>query len=130
MEACPHLLKTKQEKDKADGNENGTDFLGIYQECVDILYKEIDYILEGQNADRFRRDFQDVSYVQVPKVYWKETSEKVITLQYCPGIKVLRYNLFSLLACKTLFLLMPFTTLLTHPLPLFVAQDTYRLQTS
>jgi predicted unusual protein kinase regulating ubiquinone biosynthesis (AarF/ABC1/UbiB family) len=28
---------------------------GIYEECAAVLYKEIDYVNEGRNADRFRR---------------------------------------------------------------------------
>jgi ABC1 atypical kinase-like domain len=30
------------------------DWVAIYDECSRILYQEIDYRLEGQNADRFR----------------------------------------------------------------------------
>jgi hypothetical protein len=38
---------------------------GIYQECAQVLYEEIDYINEGRNADRFRRNFRDVDWVKV-----------------------------------------------------------------
>ena len=31
-----------------------------------ILYQEIDYINEGKNADRFRRDFRNINWVRVP----------------------------------------------------------------
>lgn len=31
-----------------------------------ILYQEIDYINEGKNADRFRRDFRNTKWVRVP----------------------------------------------------------------
>lgn len=31
-----------------------------------ILHQEIDYINEGKNADRFRRDFRNVKWVRVP----------------------------------------------------------------
>jgi hypothetical protein len=34
--------------------------------CFSILYQEIDYINEGRNADRFRRDFRNVKWVRVP----------------------------------------------------------------
>lgn len=61
---------------------------GIYNEAATILYKEIDYISEGRNADRFRRNFQDDSMIQVPQVYWQLTSPRVITLDYLPGTKI------------------------------------------
>eukprot|EP00898_Chlorokybus_atmophyticus_P003527 jgi/Chlat1/4175/Chrsp27S04234 len=67
------------------------DWLGIYDEVASILYKEIDYVQEGQNADRFRREFRGNSSeqeIRVPIVYWRYTSPRVITLQYLPGVKI------------------------------------------
>ena len=61
---------------------------GIYEEARAILYKEIDYILEGRNADKFRRNFQSDSQVQVPRVYWQLTAPRAITLDYLPGTKI------------------------------------------
>ncbi|KOM26424.1 hypothetical protein LR48_Vigan272s001200 [Vigna angularis] len=42
------------------------DWVGIYEECATILYQEIDYINEGKNSDRFRRDFRNIKWVRVP----------------------------------------------------------------
>ncbi|KAK6155326.1 hypothetical protein DH2020_009574 [Rehmannia glutinosa] len=53
-----------------------------------ILYEEIDYVNEGKNADRFRRDFRNIKWVRVPMVYWDYTATKVLTLEYVPGIKI------------------------------------------
>ncbi|KAL9243963.1 hypothetical protein vseg_017791 [Gypsophila vaccaria] len=64
------------------------DWIGIYEECATILYQEIDYINEGKNADRFRRDFRNVKWVRVPLVFWDYTALKVLTLEYVPGIKI------------------------------------------
>jgi predicted unusual protein kinase regulating ubiquinone biosynthesis (AarF/ABC1/UbiB family) len=41
------------------------------QECATILYQEIDYIAEGRNADRFRRNFREQGWVRVPTVFWQ-----------------------------------------------------------
>lgn len=60
----------------------------IYVEFFDLLYKEIDYIIEGKNADRFRQNFKGYSKVKVPRIYWEYTTKKVLTLEYLPGIKV------------------------------------------
>ncbi|KAI5055059.1 hypothetical protein GOP47_0030204 [Adiantum capillus-veneris] len=64
------------------------DWLGIYEECATILYQEIDYINEGRNADRFRRDFRNIKWARVPQIFWDFTSRKVLTLEYVPGIKI------------------------------------------
>ncbi|XP_065018581.1 protein ACTIVITY OF BC1 COMPLEX KINASE 7, chloroplastic-like [Musa acuminata AAA Group] len=64
------------------------DWVGIYDECSKILYQEIDYINEGKNADRFRRDFRNIKWVRVPLIRWDYTSMKVLTLEYVPGTKI------------------------------------------
>jgi predicted unusual protein kinase regulating ubiquinone biosynthesis (AarF/ABC1/UbiB family) len=64
------------------------DLDAIYDEFFTILFQEIDYVREGQNADRFRENFKDYPEIIVPKVYWEFTTEKVLTLEYLPGIKI------------------------------------------
>ncbi|KAL6999878.1 Protein ACTIVITY OF BC1 COMPLEX KINASE 7, chloroplastic, variant 2 [Sarracenia purpurea var. burkii] len=71
------------------------DWIGIYEECAKILYEEIDYINEGKNADRFRRDFRNVKWVRVPLVIWDYTATKVLTLEYVPGIKINRFDMLD-----------------------------------
>jgi predicted unusual protein kinase regulating ubiquinone biosynthesis (AarF/ABC1/UbiB family) len=73
------------------------DLDAIYQEFAQILYKEIDYIQEAINADRFRYNFRDHARIIVPKVYPKFTTQKVLTMDYVPGIKV--NDRLSLEAC-------------------------------
>ncbi|HLO83938.1 MAG TPA: AarF/ABC1/UbiB kinase family protein [Nostocaceae cyanobacterium] len=70
----------------------GRDWLGIYEECCRILWEEIDYLNEGRNADTFRRNFREYDWVKVPKVYWRYTSSRVLTLEYVPGIKISQYE--------------------------------------
>ncbi len=64
------------------------DLEAIYHEFFRILYQEIDYIHEGENADRFRSNFQDYPQVIVPEVYWPYTTSKVLVMEYVPGIKI------------------------------------------
>ena len=45
--------------------------------------QEIDYELEGQNADRFRRNFAGTPWVKVPRVYWPQTSTKASYSRIC-----------------------------------------------
>ncbi len=66
----------------------GRDWIGIYEECCRILWEEADYLNEGRNADTFRRNFQNYKQVRVPRVYWRYTSLRVLTLEFVPGIKV------------------------------------------
>ncbi|AFY73778.1 putative unusual protein kinase [Synechococcus sp. PCC 7502] len=68
------------------------DWLGIYDECQRILYQEADYLNEGRNADTFRRNFRSSDRILVPKVYWRYTSKRILTLEYLPGIKISDYS--------------------------------------
>jgi predicted unusual protein kinase regulating ubiquinone biosynthesis (AarF/ABC1/UbiB family) len=70
----------------------GRDLIGIYEECYRILYEEVDYIGEGRNADTFRRNFRNEAWVNVPRVYWRYASPRVLTLEYMPGIKISHYE--------------------------------------
>ena len=70
----------------------GRDWSGIYEECCRILWLETDYLQEGRNADTFRRNFRKEKWVKVPRVYWRYTSRRVLTLEYAPGIKISHYE--------------------------------------
>ncbi len=70
----------------------GRDWIGIYEECCRILWEEIDYLSEGRNADTFRRNFRGYDWVKVPRIYWRYTSPRVLTLEYLPGIKISQYE--------------------------------------
>lgn len=68
------------------------DWIGVYEECCKILNQEIDYVNEGRNADMFRRNFRSYDWVKVPRIYWRYTSYRVLTLEYMPGIKISNYE--------------------------------------
>jgi predicted unusual protein kinase regulating ubiquinone biosynthesis (AarF/ABC1/UbiB family) len=60
----------------------------IYQDFFNLLLQEIDYVKEGQNADRFRHNFRGQWNIVVPKIYWRFTASRVLTMSYLPGIKI------------------------------------------
>ncbi|NEO37103.1 MAG: AarF/ABC1/UbiB kinase family protein [Moorea sp. SIOASIH] len=64
------------------------DLDSITHEFFNLLYQEIDYIHEGKNAESFRQNFSNHPRISVPKVYWRYTTKKVLTMEYMPGIKI------------------------------------------
>ncbi|NDJ18039.1 ABC1 kinase family protein [Myxacorys almedinensis] len=64
------------------------DLKAIHQEFSEILSREIDYVQEAMNADRFRHNFADHPRIVVPKIYPRYTTQRVLTMEYVPGIKV------------------------------------------
>jgi predicted unusual protein kinase regulating ubiquinone biosynthesis (AarF/ABC1/UbiB family) len=64
----------------------------IYHEFVETTLDELDYIKEGHHADTFRANFSGDSRISVPKVYWKYTTQHVLTMEYVSGYKVNEYK--------------------------------------
>jgi ubiquinone biosynthesis protein len=64
------------------------DVLGLAQEFAFSLRCDLNYIREGQNADRFRQAFANDPDLHIPQVYWDYTTERVIVLEKLEGIKV------------------------------------------
>lgn len=60
----------------------------LVDEFAFTLNNELDYQREGQNADRFRRNFANDPGIHIPRVYWKFTTGRVLTMERVGGIKV------------------------------------------
>ena len=78
--------------DKFDPKSDGADrsYADIYDESAKLLYEEIDYTLEGKNAERFKKSFEDigVDYIRVPNVYWEATNPRVLTMEFIDCFKL------------------------------------------
>lgn len=61
--------------------------LAIAEELAQSLREELDYKIEGRNAERLRTNLGDDPRFVVPRVFWSLTSRRVITLEYLEGIQ-------------------------------------------
>ncbi|KAG5540794.1 hypothetical protein RHGRI_020880 [Rhododendron griersonianum] len=75
------------------------DLLVAVNEMVRHMFEEIDYVLEGHNAERFASIYacystgDTVTYnkangIKVPKIYWNLTRKAVLTMEWIDGIKL------------------------------------------
>jgi predicted unusual protein kinase regulating ubiquinone biosynthesis (AarF/ABC1/UbiB family) len=64
------------------------DIRGLYREFSRMVYEELDYEREGHNAERFAEMMRDEQDIVVPAVLWKQTTRRVLTLEWVRGIKV------------------------------------------
>ena len=67
--------------DFVDANE-------VVDEFARSIRQELDYRLEGRNADAFHKDFAGHPHVAVPRVYWTYTRSRVLTLEYLDGVQL------------------------------------------
>jgi predicted unusual protein kinase regulating ubiquinone biosynthesis (AarF/ABC1/UbiB family) len=66
----------------------GHDLTMIIDEFGAKLFEEIDYLNEGRNAEEFATNFHNDSCVKVPSIYWRYTSNEVLTLEWLDGFKL------------------------------------------
>lgn len=66
----------------------GHDLQTIVDEFGTKLFEEIDYFNEGRNAEKFATNFRDDPRVKVPSIYWRYTSDRVLTLEWIHGFKL------------------------------------------
>ena len=64
------------------------DLPALLEEFAVISLREIDYINEGGNAERFSANFVDDPRVTAPDVVWERTTRRVLTLADATAIKI------------------------------------------
>jgi ubiquinone biosynthesis protein len=60
----------------------------LVDEFAKSIRQELDYRLEGRNAEAFHANFAGHPHVAVPRVYWSYTRARVLTLEYLDGVQV------------------------------------------
>ena len=65
-----------------------SDLVGILDELGDRIFEEMDYIHEGENAERFFELYGHIKDVYVPKIYWEYTNRRVLTMEWINGTKL------------------------------------------
>jgi predicted unusual protein kinase regulating ubiquinone biosynthesis (AarF/ABC1/UbiB family) len=71
------------------------DVRALIAELETSVYREIDYLSEGQNAETFKRNFTESRRIHVPRVVWSQTTKRVLTLENVYAIKITDYDAIS-----------------------------------
>lgn len=69
-------------------NRVRSDLVGILDELGSRIFEEMDYIREGENAERFFELYGHLPDIYVPKIYWEYTNRRVLTMEWINGIKL------------------------------------------
>ena len=65
-----------------------SDLVAILGEFSERIFEEMDYINEGENAERFAKLYGHLKDVYVPKIYWQYTHRRVLTMEWVVGTKL------------------------------------------
>jgi len=60
----------------------------VLEEFAYALREELDYTVEGRNADALRQNLAREPQAWVPRIFWEHTSRRVITMEDIGGIKL------------------------------------------
>ncbi len=72
-----------------------SDLVGILDEFGSRIFEEMDYIQEGENAERFAELYGNLKDVYVPKIYWEYTQRRVLTMEWITGTKLTQVEAIS-----------------------------------
>ncbi len=64
------------------------DVVGIANELIRYIGEEVDYVQEGQNAERFHEAFRGKPDVIVPSIHWDTTTRRIITMDFIEGRRI------------------------------------------
>ena len=60
----------------------------LLEEFAIISLREIDYLNEGSNAERFAENFADDPRIDAPEVVWERSTRRILTLADATAIKI------------------------------------------
>jgi predicted unusual protein kinase regulating ubiquinone biosynthesis (AarF/ABC1/UbiB family) len=82
------LFSFANERQKINIENHFISWIELSEEFGKTLFKEINYLLEGQNADRMRQVLKQHPDIKIPRIIWKYTTRKILVLEYVGGIKI------------------------------------------
>jgi predicted unusual protein kinase regulating ubiquinone biosynthesis (AarF/ABC1/UbiB family) len=82
-----------------------SDLVGILDELGDRIFEEMDYIHEGENAERFFELYGTMKDIYVPKIYWEYTNRRVLTMEWINGLKLTQPEKIAALGINARYLI-------------------------
>ena len=85
-----NLRKLCELLDKLDPKADGADrsYIDVFDESEKLLYEEINYVNEADNADRFREDFKNSPKIRVPEIFRDYSTPRVLTMEFIESFKL------------------------------------------
>jgi ubiquinone biosynthesis protein len=81
------LLRQARFLEKRSETMRDYNVMSIAEELARSIREELDYQIEGRNAERLRANLEGDPRLLLPRVHWDLTCRRIITLDYLDGIK-------------------------------------------
>ncbi|MBD2566538.1 ABC1 kinase family protein [Anabaena lutea] len=65
-----------------------TNIRALTDELANSIFKEMDYVQEGLNAQKFAQLYGNLPQIYVPRIYLKYTTSRVLTMEWVNGTKI------------------------------------------
>ncbi|XP_077599884.1 putative aarF domain-containing protein kinase 5 isoform X2 [Stigmatopora nigra] len=63
-------------------------FRWVLKDLKGTLAQELDFENEARNSERCANELKHFKFIVVPKVFWEQTSKRVLTAEFCQGCKI------------------------------------------
>ncbi len=61
---------------------------GLIEEFSKQMRKELDFILDGKNAETIALNMKTLPRVKIPKIYWEYSGQRLLVMEYVEGTRV------------------------------------------
>jgi ubiquinone biosynthesis protein len=61
---------------------------GIVADFAAQIRRELDFIRDGKNADRLRKNMKSLTGIKVPRIYWEYCSPRLLVMEYVEGVRI------------------------------------------
>ncbi|TFH18037.1 AarF/ABC1/UbiB kinase family protein [Candidatus Bathyarchaeota archaeon] len=62
--------------------------MGLIEEFSKQMRKELDFILDGKNAETIALNMKELPGVKVPKIYWEYSGPRLLVMEYIKGTRI------------------------------------------
>lgn len=76
----------------------------LVDETKKNIAKELDFLQEGQNAEKVAELFSNYKWLKVPKIFWDYSTERVLVMEYVYGGQVNDVNYIDVSVTFTFYL--------------------------
>ncbi|KAM3858620.1 putative aarF domain-containing protein kinase 5 [Diretmus argenteus] len=63
-------------------------FRWVLKDLKGTLAQELDFENEARNSERCAEELKHFKFIVVPKVFWEQSSKRVLTAEFCEGCKI------------------------------------------